>query len=271
MVKINPKLFPYSGEITSLKDLDSIIAEVSSNYLIENNGVQDYFLNFRGHELSEYELVPTLFRSGDEVESILKKEIGFVEKSIKFSSELFEKNKSDESIKPKIHQIWHYLAQMRHLGIPTRLLDFTIDYRVAMFFTVENKKYYDQDGDLWIFCKKDYFNLEQELVDPFATERDYFFNIPIKFHENFESDTSQRRILSQKGKFLVRPNSKAKIPLEQDLEYLLLLKRFKVPSSSKKIILEDLENEGYNECSLYKPSNQILKIFINKMFENDSI
>jgi hypothetical protein len=266
------KSFPYAGEIKSLKDLDFLVKDINSSYLNLNNGIQDFYLNFRGHESIEYNLISTLFRRRDGLESILKKEKDLIKKFIKLSNEFFKENKANESIKTDIHQSWYNLAQMQHLGIPTRLLDWTIDSRVALFFAVQDKQYYTQDGDFWIFCTKDYLNLEnteQKSLDPFTIERDYFLNIPVKFHRNFESDISQRRILSQQGKFLVQTNGKTKIPMEHDPEYQFFLKRLKVPSFSKKIILKDLEYEGYTECNLYKSSNQILKILINKIFEQD--
>ena len=46
--------------------------------------------------------------------------------------------------------------QARHLDVPSRLLDVTLNERVALYFAVKNPKYHGEDGHVWIYTSFKY-------------------------------------------------------------------------------------------------------------------
>ena len=92
---------------------------------------------WRGQEESDWKLTPGIFRSGDE-----KKEQDI--------NNLFRmKAKTRYSNCPNRDDLFSWLFLMQHYRLPTRLLDWTENPLVALFFAVENKKSDDKDAAIW--------------------------------------------------------------------------------------------------------------------------
>jgi len=249
----------YFGEITSLADLDCIIKTVQQDPIKINGGKQDAYQYFRGHESDKYKLIANISRRIEDLQNLAIVEEKIIKElqcwsKIIFATKLFY----EPSNMSGFHQNWYWLSQIQHSGVPTRLLDWTIDSRVALFFAVRNYKFHNQDGDLWVLFAKDSFNircLNQQANDPLSITRDFFISIPIQWNKNFETNESQRRILGQQGKFFIRSITKTNTPLEEDSAYQQLLKRYRIPSTSKKCILQELYDLNYTDCTIYKSSN----------------
>ena len=94
---------------------------------------------FRGHSERKYCLKPTLYREGNEVIKGCEKEIlrDFKLKSRPFINE--DNAKSDIE----------YMMLMQHYGLPTRLLDWSESYLVALFFAVCDYKN-EEDASVWV-------------------------------------------------------------------------------------------------------------------------
>ena len=92
---------------------------------------------YRGHANSEYKLQPSLFRL-----------------PLKYSKEDAERylmtNFKAEATPHLIHTPSdenEWLAIAQHFGLPTRLLDWTTNALIALYFAVESQ--HDRDGDVW--------------------------------------------------------------------------------------------------------------------------
>ena len=51
--------------------------------------------------------------------------------------------------------LWALLALMQHNGCPTRLLEWTLNPNVALYFAVENQAYAGEDGEIWLVKPRD--------------------------------------------------------------------------------------------------------------------
>ena len=94
---------------------------------------------FRGHSEREYCLQPTLYREANRVIKECEKEIlrDFKLKSRPFINEYNAKSDIE------------YMMLMQHYGLPTRLLDWSESYLVALFFAVCNYKN-TKDASVWV-------------------------------------------------------------------------------------------------------------------------
>jgi len=113
-------------EITSLKRFFSELSE-----LIKNVDQTKYEIFYRGHENTDYQLVPNLLRNnstknqnGQAVKDIVNNEhLAFRDIVEKQPSEFAQCNSAIE-----------YLVKMQHFGLKTRLLDITSNALIALYF-----------------------------------------------------------------------------------------------------------------------------------------
>ncbi|MED7789088.1 FRG domain-containing protein [Francisella sp. 19X1-34] len=96
---------------------------------------------FRGQANENWECIPSIFRGyeEDKDQGVVKYEIEMIKKYC----ELLGKSQTNYSI--------DLLGELQHFGMPTRLLDITGNFLVALFFSVKDKDQKDKDGCIYIF------------------------------------------------------------------------------------------------------------------------
>lgn len=227
---------------------------------------------FRGHEREFYSLLPTIAR-----ENISEEQTLIYEQRL---SENFEKAIEDGHIADTKIEVsgshflpkWHIGFQMRHLEVPSRLIDFTLKPDVALYFAVNNPQYWHEDGHVWFYKSydkryppidnmEDVFNanymhisaggeLQQELaeIDPLNPDKvllaHSFYNV-----EDFSSQTGNQRKIKQAGKFIVMKNEWIKYPMDGTfLSYLL--EKVIIKAEAKQEMLKVLNEKGLNDYYL---------------------
>ncbi|MBA7506802.1 hypothetical protein ES706_05509 [subsurface metagenome] len=122
-------------QITNLKDLTGIVEDLSGEHDV---------LWFRGCGRSSYLLKPSLYRhpSITQIRELLNLEQKiterFKQRCLPYLSQpitLFSEN-----------PYWEWLFRMRHAGVPTRLLDWTENPYIALFFALTAASYKISDG-----------------------------------------------------------------------------------------------------------------------------
>jgi type I restriction enzyme M protein len=92
---------------------------------------------------------------------------------------------------------WEWLALARHYGLPTRLMDWTYNPLVALFFAVEEEK----DTDSCVYAAWNYKDIKNMDSNP--------FNLNDKINESkyyvYRPPCSEQRIISQSSIFTVHP------------------------------------------------------------------
>jgi len=211
--------------------------------LLKKNKVEDFF--FRGHSDSSWNLVPGLAR--------IKKIKVFTENRlycdfVNYGGHLLPQYKKD----------WDVLFLMQHHGIPTRLLDWTENLSVALYFAIRDSKK-TKSAAIWMLDPYG-LNIEScgldgiidlatiypnDYTDYFVEEKDIKKDLPPIIAVN--ANPPNLRIVAQKGAFTLHKD------LSKPLEELF-------PNHVKKIIIEpDLFDEvrkflfltGVTEFSLF--------------------
>src|SRR4030042_2937922 len=115
------------GEINNLSDLFHIFEDRTSGWI----------MYFRG-QVRDWSLRPSLAR-----ESVTEQERA---KELECFERLAE-------ILPKVND-WERATIAQHYGVPTRLLDWSENPLVGLYFALDDNNYNDEDGVIWVFEDK---------------------------------------------------------------------------------------------------------------------
>lgn len=146
---------------------------------------------------------------------------------------------------------WDWLVVAQHHGLPTRLLDWSYDPYVALWFALEK---YEKDGskpEVWVLnAEKNDTITTTKNTRPFQGSRTKVFqpsfNIP--------------RVRAQKGCFTlfkhVNRSDKGFVALERNKILRKRLQRFRVASYACEDMKTWLFNNGYTHSSIYPNINE---------------
>ena len=138
---------------------------------------------------------------------------------------------------------WDSLALAQHHGLPTRLLDWSTNPLVALWFAVENPAEDDEDAAVWAFDVRE-SDLANPAVSPFVAPRTQVFRP--RHHDP--------RIVAQSGWFSVHKhntNSDKFTSLDALPALKKRMRKFFVPSQSFATIRRDLARCGINRATLF--------------------
>lgn len=259
----------YTGTITSLEDLHKI-SQAAATDSIKLSGSFQYY---RGHGCCTYKLLSYISRFFSKIEPLQDVEQKIIND---LKQETEDANKQEYFYVPQnsngFDPDWYWLTQAQHLGIPTRLMDWTLCSEIALYFAVSDNSCKNKDGDLWVFFVPDEFNIynqNQNVSDikPFQTDKDLFINIPIHWSNNYEKNEPQRNMVSQQGKFFIRTLENSLKPLEEEVIYQKYLLRYKIPTNHKEHILQELTALNYSKETIYKTIDQEMKQIKGKLID----
>lgn len=237
---------------------------------------QEYF---RGQVSDTYSLIPGLSRKFSDHDALIKVEKLLLED---FKKEMIANNKTDKLLlhdnPVNFQNEWHWLVQAQHYRLPTRMLDWTLCWKNALYFAVEEqikeKEYLNShDGQFWVFYVPDEFIMSNENQNLYYRTAPYkfcdtgFLNPSFLWTDNYENETAERRRARQHGKFSIQSTLDSLTPLEQQWKINLYLKKYLIPSDAKSQIRLDLVKEGITGEFLYVGIDDTINCIITSLKE----
>lgn len=226
---------------------------------------------FRGEARLSWKIRPTIARKiidADTIRDIEKKMI------LEFHDILVEQslsNKIQSSFLPhKYHTEWLLIQQAQHYKLPTRFIDWTNRWEVAMFFAVSEKRFDNYHGKFWIYLVPDEFfssdyNPEYLNHDPFDYNRGFFLNSSGFLGPEYLTQIAQRRKTRQFGKFFIQGYNSCIKPLESQKIHKRNLWKLTIPKYVKSEIRHYLADQNYTEETLYVAEEEQVAIIVKQL------
>ena len=178
---------------------------------------------FRGINNKDFELIPGIARGWKEKLDITGLEAAFLNKF---------REQSISYVSPLPSNDWEWLMLAQHHGMQTRLLDWTENPLVALYFACE--KEFDCDGKIYRLSSIPALDPEK-FPNPFVVPQDFVVRPP----------HISPRIAAQSALFTVSSNPTK--PLQFVDRYHVLT----IKANAKKYILSELDRFGVNPATLF--------------------
>lgn len=111
-------------------------------------------------------------------------------------------------------KVYYTIFQAQHLGIPTPFMDWTFNWRNALYFAIENESLIDTPGQLWVMLRPYYQEDNIFSLNPYFFEHSVLINAAYDAHAELEKFLGEKRRHNQAGQFFVLPQDNCIEPLE---------------------------------------------------------
>lgn len=216
-------------EIIQINSLESYILEIEK---IDKLG--DTIILFRGQP-ENFPLLPNISRKEpkNDTTSLEKKMLNDF------------KRRSSLLVKTVLRTDWEWLTLAQHFGLQTRLLDWSSNPLVALWFACSNKFKFDQNSFVYVFQGGEEMQIDIEK------EENPFDIISTKI---LKPQINNERIIAQAGWFTIHGYTSTEqqfLSLETTLQSNALIKAFEINKSAKIDVLRKLSIFGINNRTLF--------------------
>jgi len=218
----------------SMPLLDTRIAESLSSFLgqVGKRDATSETVLFRGQSSIRGNLLPGVARRNPSLDTVEQEKAILREFQLLGAQHLIQ-GARDHSLE--------LLVAAQHYGLETRLLDWTSDPRVALFFACCGERV---SGYVYVFETNGFFEPNAYDMDPFAHPMPVAFKPP----------RSNARIIAQQGWFTVHSHYKHEgrfPPLEDFSDVRPFIRELVIPAESRADVLSALERQGISYHSLF--------------------
>jgi hypothetical protein len=146
---------------------------------------------------------------------------------------------------------WDWLVYAQHFGLKTRLLDWTTNPLMAIWFACNNNV--ESDAYVYMFlAKKTFFLNKEKDPNPFMIRSTKIFRPP----------QNNERIIAQSGWFTAHAFSQRTnsfVPLEQNIRFKDIVIELQIPEALKPTIIEKCHLFGVNYQTVFPGVEGICK------------
>jgi hypothetical protein len=210
------------GEINNLSDLFDIFEDQTSGWI----------MYFRG-QVRDWSLRPWLAR-----ESVTEQERAK-------ESECFERL---AEILPQVND-WERATIAQHYGVPTRLLDWSENPLVGLYFALNDNNYDDEDGVIWVFADKTIVVKEVASLRDGSGVRTLKYPRPYRAWKDLQLEIPRTK--AQRGSLTSQPDLSKEFNNQTFDQNTQSLKKFIVPKHSKNKLRKQLKVLGVTEERLF--------------------
>jgi hypothetical protein len=192
----------------------------------------------------------TLFRGQSKNEPLLPSisrydpSNNFQETEILMLNEL--KRRTSLLVKENLKDDWDWLVYAQHFGMKTKLLDWTTNPLVALWFAISEKKYFQEPSYLYSLSvvPEDYLTDMERKEGPFRSGKTKILNPTL----------NNARIIAQQGWFTshLYSNSRKKyLPLQENKSISSRITTYEIDLEYKVTMFDELDVLGINYQSLF--------------------
>ncbi len=264
--------------IRSLQDFESIIKSIRERRAPQVLGLEPFKQEyFRGQskDIKSYKLRPYIARKINS-EDLLKQ---VEEQYLRNFRILIKGFKKEHLIRQKIEDDntmdnypffleWEWIWQAQHFELPTRLMDWTLDFKTALFFAVGNPQNDQFNGQLWVlFVEEKYQPQGYSYLNysPFEYDQTKLINPYFNENNNFDEQIGELRRLRQNSVFLFQGYKNSLVPLEEQNAFMLNIEKYVIPFQCKPKIRTELLRKNYSVDRLLPKIEKKIKSEIEKI------
>lgn len=195
---------------------------------------------YRGQR-KDYPLLPNICRNG-EPETLLKNEKALLAQFQKEAPRCLQVVPDND---------WEWLVVAQHHGLNTRLLDWTFNPYVALWFALE-KATSSSCPEVWVMNP-----LKEDVIEKLDQTRPFSGTRTKVFKSNFNIP----RLKEQEGCFVlfkhIKKSQRGFVALEKNKQLRKRVSRVRIQSRAAKNILGQLEAMGYTKSRLYPNIDEV--------------
>ena len=267
--------------VRSIAELNNLV----QNHIIEGNEYYPRFnIHFRGLPNKEFALQTRIANQYNDPKIVHQK-----------SEEIFDffwgrvqaHNLENEFYSPA-HQIgahdrkYYLLSQAQHIGVPTLLMDWSFNWRNALYFAIDNTTFKHMSGTLWVLLRYE-AQVDDEAFQftPTAVLKPYLINPAFDLNDLPDNYVGELRRYRQAGQFLLMPKNDCVTPLENNIIFPWKLINIEILPELKDEIIKlrdaDVNDElinimreyrmdfrEYDNAAMYGTMNEKLKKAVNE-------